>query len=343
MMTNFKNLGFVLLLWESMNNAVAFVSPKVAVGLGVDQRNRNHRYTVMESTSDEDDKEFEEFSQSLTLNIPSQPNRRQILSDVFRTTASVALGVACSCCHPRSAYGLAQITTPSAEATASYDLARNGLQDAGFASGMAYGMKDYEKAAYFRKKQLFKKLFTSLDRSNPEPIIVEIGMGSFPNALYYNKMAGLDIVGVDPNDQMAKYARESAESANIASTNSLRIVHGVSEAMPLTDASADAVVCTLTLCSVLDPVKSVAEIRRVLKPGGMMLFWEHVLSETDPSFAGKQIAMTPFQVRMADGCHLDRRTGEVLREAGFTKLEMEYFELENFNFLNPTVCGIAYN
>ena len=87
-------------------------------------------------------------------------------------------------------------------------------------------------------------------------------------------------------------------------------MHGVSEALPLADGSCDAVVCTLTLCSVLEPQKSVAEIKRVLKPGGKFLFWEHVLSETDDELKRQQIALTPQQVKRADGCHLDRRTGK---------------------------------
>jgi ubiquinone/menaquinone biosynthesis C-methylase UbiE len=118
-------------------------------------------------------------------------------------------------------------------------------------------------------------------------------------------------------------------------------VHGISEALPLADNSADAIVCTLTLCSVVDPARSVAEIKRVLKPGGKFLFWEHVLSQTDPTLAQRQIELTPNQVKRADGCHLDRKTGDVIRAAGFQKLDLEYIELKEFSFLNPTVCGIA--
>ena len=119
----------------------------------------------------------------------------------------------------------------------------------------------------------------------------------------------------------ARYAQENARRARLtrgrlqdpsqpSALSTLRIVHGVSEALPLADGSCDAVVCTLTLCSVLEPQKSVAEIKRVLKPGGKFLFWEHVLSETDEDLKRQQIALTPQQVKRADGCHLDRRTGK---------------------------------
>ena len=174
--------------------------------------------------------------------------------------------------------------------------------------------------------------------------VVDVGMGSFPNALYYKQQTNLDIIGVDPNDRMEGYARDSAKRAGLLTedrNNSLRIVHGVSEALPLADASCDAVVCTLTLCSVVDPARSLGEIKRILKPGGKFLFWEHVLSETSAAMAEQQILLTPNQIKRADGCHLDRRTGDSIRAAGFSKLDLEYMELTNFGFLNPTVCGIA--
>ena len=273
---------------------------------------------------------------------PDNPNiisRRRAFSDVLSRSAAVA---ACGClgCAPRAAHGLAQIVPPSLDALSPYDQPRNMLQDAAFAQGMAVGMVDYEREAFPVKKRLFQKLFASLE-GVPEATVAEVGMGSFPNAIYYKKMEGLDIIGIDPNDRMEGYARDSAARAGIVPRDNLRIVHGVSEALPLADATCDAVVCTLTLCSVIDQARSVAEIRRVLKPGGKFLFWEHVLSQTDPILARRQVELTPNQVRRADGCHLDRRTGDIISAAGFKRLDQEYMELKNFGFLNPTVFGIA--
>merc|ERR1712050_81306 len=111
-------------------------------------------------------------------------------------------------------------------------------------------------------------------------------MGSFPNAAYYAAPAPgtgpekLDILGIDPNDAMASYAQRSAEKAGlVAKGHSVRTAHGVGEALPLADGCADAVVCTLTLCSVPDPAQTLREVVRVLRPGGKFLFLEHVLSE----------------------------------------------------------------
>ena len=146
---------------------------------------------------------------------------------------------------------------------------------------------------------------------------------------------------MDPNDRMENYARDNAARAGLGATSSLRVAHGVSEALPLASKSCDAIVCSLTLCSVVDPARSVAEIKRVLRPGGQFVFWEHVLSETDPSFAEEQVRATPMQIKRADGCHLDRRTGDIIRKAGFRSCDLEYLELKGFGFLNPTVCGIA--
>jgi len=172
-------------------------------------------------------------------------------------------------------------------------------------------------------------------------------MGSFPNALYFNSKLtppGIEYIGVDPNDSMEFFARENANKAGLLAPDrraTLRVAHGVAEALPLEDGIADAVICTLTLCSVSDQARAVAEIKRVLKPGGRFLFLEHVLSETDEDLAEAQIQNTPWQVVRADGCHLDRKTLQSIRAGGFREVDGEYFDLKNFGYLNPTVAGIA--
>lgn len=278
-----------------------------------------------------------------TGNKMSATSRRQMFGSVIRAASAACV----SCCmHPYSAHALAAIATPPPELIATYDVSRSLIKDSMFAAGMASGMVRYEREAYPKKKLLFEKLFTSLQSSNGnEPTIVEVGMGSFPNAIFYEGHRGLDIIGVDPNDRMAGYARDSASKSGLLKRygDSLRIVHGVSEALPFEDNTIDAVVCSLTLCSVIDPARSVAEIKRVLKRnGGQFLFWEHVLSQTDPAFAAFQIERTPIQIKNADGCHLDRNTGDTIKAAGFRKVDLEYLELEDANYIKPTVCGIAY-
>ena len=213
---------------------------------------------------------------------------------------------------------------------------------------MATEMGDYESKAKPYKSQLFKSMFRTLSEQKRSgqsaPVIVEVGMGTFPNAVFYAEgmlssgMEELDVIGVDPNDSMTSYARKSAEKAGLDGRVSLRNAHGVAEALPLPDDSVDAVVCTLTLCSVPNQELALAEIRRVLRPGGTYLFWEHVLSQDDVGLALQQRLLTPLQTIVADGCHLDRQTGRLIRQAGFEDVQMQYVNLDA-SLISPTVYG----
>jgi len=230
-----------------------------------------------------------------------------------------------------------------------YDLPRSDKQDYLFAKGMAQGMTGYEMAVKERKQRLFADVFARLPKG-AEATVVEVGLGTFPNASYYfddeskGGPSSLDLVGVDPNDKMKAFATDNLAKARVAGSEldaSLRIVHGVAEALPLPSKSADAVICTLTLCSVLDPERAVAEIKRVLKPGAPFMFIEHVLSEDDPNLAQLQLRFNSMQIAMADGCHLDRKTLDVIKSAGFGSVEAERFSLPGFGLISSQVAGIA--
>ena len=170
---------------------------------------------------------------------------------------------------------------PDRSASSLYDKSRNPLTDAAFAQGTATGMVPYEREAFPHKKEIFSRLFYSLEEmefgdgdGEEDSVVVEIGMGSCPKAMKYNTKyfrkgslgdgRWLDIIGVDPNDRIESYARDSAERVGLLPTDSLRIIHDVLEALPLPISSIDAVVCTLTLCSVPNPTLSLQEIKRVL-------------------------------------------------------------------------------
>ena len=232
---------------------------------------------------------------------------------------------------------MATLTAPNAESAKQFDVVRNAAADAGFAKGMSTGMGQYEAALAPTKTKLFNKLLSALP--SDDATVVELGMGTFPNAPYFRGNGNLDIVGVDPNDSMEAFARKAAKANGL----SVRVAHGVGEALPFASGSVDAVVCTLTLCSVEAPGRVLDEVARVLKPGsGRFLFCEHVLSETDPLLAAQQRALTPAQVISADGCHLDRRTLETIKAAErFKEVDATYFDLQGFYILNPTVAGIA--
>mmetsp|Transcript_11546 Transcript_11546/g.35689 ORF Transcript_11546/g.35689 Transcript_11546/m.35689 type:complete len:308 (-) Transcript_11546:1869-2792(-) len=275
------------------------------------------------------------------------PDSRRSAPPLSRRAALLGGAFACPCCafRPEQVEALTAITNADGKAAQQFDVPRDKIRDSGFAYGMANGMAEYERAVAPTKNQLFRQLLSSLPEN--EAVVVELGMGSFPNAEYFNLSdvetpQRLDIVGIDPNDSMQAYAQRSARRAGLIDKgHSVRIVHGVGEALPLRNNAADAVVCTLTLCSVTEPERVLQEVRRVLKPGGKMLFLEHVLSETDPVLRRQQELATPLQVAAADGCHLNRRTLQYIEQAGFDSVDGSYFELSGFNFLNPTAAGLA--
>ena len=115
------------------------------------------------------------------------------------------------------------------------------------------------------------------------------------------------------------------------------------QALPLPDHSADAVISTLILCSVSDPDLALSEIHRMLKPNtGKFVFWEHVLSETDAGLAIEQLILSPLQTVVADGCHLNRKTGSLIQSFGFWGgVDQTYITMKSADIIGPTVYGIA--
>jgi len=268
---------------------------------------------------------------------PEPPTRRRAL----------ALALACACCaRAKNGEASVRLIAPDAASEATFDVERSTARDEAFARAMSTTMEGFEDAVRARKAALIDELLAERDGAK-EMTVCEIGAGGAPNARYYANAARgpetVDWVGVDPNDAMRAYAEESVAKARRDGGRAInaRYVHGVGEALPLPDASVDAVVSTLTLCSVVDQRRTLAEIRRVLKPGGKFLFLEHVLSR-DPSFARLQIALTPMQISVADGCHLDRRTLDEIEDSGlFSSVNAEYYELDGFWVIAPQVAGIA--
>jgi ubiquinone/menaquinone biosynthesis C-methylase UbiE len=144
--------------------------------------------------------------------------------------------------------------------------------------------------------------------------VVEVGAGTGLNLDHYG--SGVErLVLVEPDRHMrARLAHRLAESPWHGRAE---LVDATAERLPLDDDAADAVVTTLVLCSVPDQAAALAEIRRVLRPGGTLALLEHVLADHKPRRAAWQHRLTPLWRRVADGCHLDRRTTEALSAAGF--------------------------
>ena len=141
--------------------------------------------------------------------------------------------------------------------------------------------------------------------------VLEIGFGTGVNLPYYPP-GTRHIVGVDSNPGMTRLARRRAGRSPVEVEH-----HQLSaETLPFGEASFDTVVSTFTLCSIPDLQRALAEVRRVLKPGGELLYLEHGLCP-DPGVARWQRRINPAWKVVGDGCHLDRNPTAELRRAGF--------------------------
>ncbi|GMH01740.1 hypothetical protein Nepgr_003579 [Nepenthes gracilis] len=205
-----------------------------------------------------------------------------------------------------------------------------------YASAMNNCMKSYEAEISSCKSQLFNEL-----RRKKAKEVLEIGIGTGPNLKYYAGDTGMHVFGVDPNKKMEKYAKKAAEAAGLEQT-SFEFIQAIGEALPLSDASIDAVIGTLVLCSVKDVKLTLREVKRVLKPGGLYLFVEHVGAEDGTFIRYVQNVLDPLQQILADGCHLTRETAKHIAHAGFVHVDSNMAFVSNASIINPHVYGIAY-
>ncbi|HEX2050416.1 MAG TPA: class I SAM-dependent methyltransferase [Actinomycetota bacterium] len=141
--------------------------------------------------------------------------------------------------------------------------------------------------------------------------VVEIGGGTGLNLPHYG--AGARVVASDADPVMLARARPQAA----ASLAAVRLVVADAQALPLRDACADAAVVGLMLCSVPDPERVLAEVRRVLRPGGVVRFMEHVRAPDGTLRARLQDALNPAWRAVSGGCNANRRSVEAIRAAGF--------------------------
>ncbi|QIQ85968.1 class I SAM-dependent methyltransferase [Erythrobacter sp.] len=142
--------------------------------------------------------------------------------------------------------------------------------------------------------------------------VFELGCGGGINHEFYDASAITSYAGIDPHEKLLDGAREAAREKGWSAD----IRQGRGEAIPFADASFDTVVCTFTLCSVDDPAQVLAELGRILRPGGQALFLEHGRAP-DAGVAKWQDRIEPVWKRMAGGCHLTRPIGSAFRGAGF--------------------------
>ena len=166
--------------------------------------------------------------------------------------------------------------------------------------------------------------------------ILEIGFGSGLNLPHYPNTVK-KLVSVDPNRGMARYTARQIAASDIEVDR--QVLSG--ESLPMPDKTFDTVVSTWTLCSIADVEKALAEVHRVLKPGGRFIFLEHGLSP-DKSVRRWQNRLNGLQKIVADGCHLNRDMHELVAGTGFNNLDVENFYFPDVpRFMGYMYRGIA--
>lgn len=166
--------------------------------------------------------------------------------------------------------------------------------------------------------------------------VLELGFGSGLNVPFY-PAAVTGVAAVEPSDLAWQLAAPRVRVATVPVRRS-----GVDgQRVPLPDASADSALSTWTLCTIPDPGAALAEVRRVLRPGGALHFVEHGLAP-DESVRRWQHRLEPVQKRVFGGCHLTRPVAGMLAEAGFTVLRStEFYEHGTPRPFGALTLGVA--
>jgi SAM-dependent methyltransferase len=147
--------------------------------------------------------------------------------------------------------------------------------------------------------------------------VVEVGFGSGLNLPHYPPAVEV-VLAVEPATVARRLADRRIREARVP----VEHVGLDGQQIPLDDASCDAALFTFTLCTVPDPARALAEVRRVLRPGGAVHFLEHGLSP-DAGVAKWQRRLEPVQRRVADGCHLTRDASALVTDSGFAMVRNE--------------------
>ena len=167
--------------------------------------------------------------------------------------------------------------------------------------------------------------------------VLEIGAGTGLNFGHYVPGQVTRVVATEPDAHMARRARKAAAGAPVP----IDVREASATELPFDDASFDTVVCTLVLCTVPDPGRAVSEVERVLRPGGKLLFLEHVRA-TDPGTAKWQDRLErPWGV-LGAGCHPNRDTLATLGASGLDVAEFRREKLpKSPPIVRPMVVGAA--
>lgn len=151
--------------------------------------------------------------------------------------------------------------------------------------------------------------------------VLEIGAGTGVNFQYYSKEA--NVLAIEPSLDMLKQAEEKKKDKQ-----NIRLLQASVETCYkdklIQKGSMDAIVCTLVLCTIPDPQKALYHFHKWLKPDGILIVIEHIRSYS-PWKGKMQDLVVPFWKVLGQGCHLNRKTDQMIRQAGFEALKDDYF------------------
>jgi len=167
--------------------------------------------------------------------------------------------------------------------------------------------------------------------------VVELGAGTGLNLPLYPELSG-QLTLTEPDRHMRHQLEKRVRASGL---RRIAVVDATAESLPMRDASVDTVVATLVLCTVVDPPRCLAEIDRVLRPGGSFLFFEHVAHDDPRRLRWQRWLERPWKW-FAAGCHLTRRTGDRIADAGFEVQELIHGDMpEAPAIVRPTIRGVA--
>ena len=200
-----------------------------------------------------------------------------------------------------------------------------------FARGYAWLAKREDKAGNADNR---RELLAGLKGT-----VIEVGAGIGSNFEHYPETVA-KVVAVEPEPYLRDKATQAATSAPVP----VRVVDAIADALPLEDAAADAGVASLVLCSVPDQATALAELHRVIKPGGELRFYEHVVADRPGLARFQHVLDRTVWPRVAGGCHASRDTRAAIEAAGF-EIESE----RRFKFqpspvviaVSPHILGVA--